>query len=108
MAECNKQAVEEVKRNIESRKEFLQNEINNMRETISRLSKCNGTKENPHNHNSEIASLRSQISANEALIAQLSSLLNAVEEATKTMEEADRELRSLVEAYLHPGAISSI
>ena len=37
MAECNKQAVEEVKRNIESRKEFLQNEINNMRETISRL-----------------------------------------------------------------------
>ena len=37
MAECNKQAVEEVKRNIESRKEFLQNEINNMKETISRL-----------------------------------------------------------------------
>ena len=37
MAECNKQAVEEVKRNIESRKEFLQNEINNIRETISRL-----------------------------------------------------------------------
>ena len=37
MAECNKQAVEEVKRNIESRKEFLQNEIKNIRETISRL-----------------------------------------------------------------------
>ena len=99
MAECNKQAVEDVKRNIESQIATLQNEINDMQQTISRLSSCNGTKENPHNHSSEIGSLRSQISANQSTIEQLRSLLKAVMDAKTTMEEADRRLRELVEEY---------
>lgn len=99
MAECNKQAVEDVKRNIESQIASLQKEIDSMNQTISRLSSCNGTKENPHNHSSEIGSLRSQISANQSTIEQLFSLLKAVMDAKTTMEEADRKLRELVEAY---------
>ncbi len=99
MAECNKQAVEDVKRNIESQIASLQKEIDSMNQTISRLSSCNGTKENPHNHSSEIGSLRSQISANQSTIEQLRSLLKAVMDAKTTMEEADRRLRELVEEY---------
>ena len=99
MAGCNNQAVENVKSNIASQIVALQNEINDMQQTISRLENCNGTKENPHNHSSEIRSLDAQISANEELIRQLTELLIAVTEAEKTMEEADRRLRELVEEY---------
>ena len=99
MAGCNNQAVENVKSNIASQIAALENEINNMQQTISRLKNCNGTKENPHNHSSEIGSLNAQISANQALIEKLRSLLEAVTEAKETMEEADRRLRELVEEY---------
>ena len=99
MAECNNQTVENVKSNIQSQIVALENEINNMQQTISRLKNCNGTEENPHNHSSEIGSLNAQISANQALIEKLRSLLEAVTEAKETMEEADRRLRELVEEY---------
>ncbi len=99
MAECNNQAVENVKSNIASQIAALENEINDMQQTISRLENCNGTEENPHNHSSEIGSLNAQISANEELIRQLTELLKAVTEAKETMEEADRRLRELVEEY---------
>ena len=99
MAECNNQAVENVKSNIASQIVALENEINNMQQTISRLENCKGTEENPHNHSSEIGSLNEQISANQELIRQLTELLIAVTEAEKTMEEADRRLRELVEEY---------
>ncbi len=99
MAGCNNQAVENVKSNIASQIAALQNEINDMQQTVSRLKNCKGTEENPHNHSSEIGSLNEQISANQELIRQLTELLIAVTEAEKTMEEADRRLRELVEEY---------
>lgn len=70
----NYEQVDNVIRNIIFTINALKAANNQLESEISRLSNCNGTAENPHNHSSEIASIRKTIDNNEEKIKKLDSI----------------------------------
>ena len=88
----NYKQANETQLNIEKIINDLQQQNNELSSEISRLSSCRGTKENPHNHDAEIAALSAQIQANNNWINQLSTLKQGIADLTELAQKTDKNL----------------
>lgn len=88
----NYKQANETQLNIEKIISDLQQQNNELSSEISRLSSCRGTKENPHNHDAEIAALSAQIQTNNNWIDQLHTLKQGIADLTALAQATDKKL----------------
>lgn len=88
----NYEQVDNAIRNIIFTINALKTANNQLESEISRLSNCNGTAENPHNHSSEIASIRKTIDNNEEKIKKLDSICKGLTSFKDNVILKDSEL----------------
>lgn len=89
--------VDNVIRNIIFTINALKTANNQLESEISRLSNCKGTTENPHDHSSEIASIRKTIDNNEEKIKKLDSICNGLSNFKSDVFKKDIDLSRLFE-----------
>ena len=84
----------------------LKDQNNELSREISRLSGCKGTKENPHNHNAEIAAQSAQIDQNNKWINQLSKLHKGIADLKDLAQATDQKLVAYLEKMMNDRNIS--
>jgi len=89
--------VDNVIRNIIFTINALKTANNQLESEISRLSNCKGTTENPHDHSSEIASIRKTIDNNEEKIKKLEIIYNGLSNFKSDVFKKDIDLSRLFE-----------
>ncbi|MGN0654214.1 MAG: hypothetical protein ACI4KD_04790 [Oscillospiraceae bacterium] len=94
----NFEQVDNVIRNIIFTINALSMTNNQLESEASRLSKCNGTKENPHNHSAQIASIRKIIYNNKEKIEQLKSICEDLKAFKENAISGDKRLADLIDS----------